>query len=53
MINKKLIDYDFERNIWCILGLPFDVISFKDCLNIIKLNIKKDNKIVFSTSNVD
>jgi N-acetylglucosaminyldiphosphoundecaprenol N-acetyl-beta-D-mannosaminyltransferase len=51
-LNKN-IDFDFNRKIWCILGLPFDELNFKNTLNLINLYIQKNKQGVISTLNVN
>jgi N-acetylglucosaminyldiphosphoundecaprenol N-acetyl-beta-D-mannosaminyltransferase len=51
--KNKNIDYDFNRKIWCILGLPFDGSTFETTLDFIDSCVKNNKQSVLSTLSVN
>lgn len=52
-IAAEEIKRDFDRDVWCILGLPFDNRSMEDVQNLIDDCIKNGLKCIFSTPNLN
>ena len=52
-INKVNIENDFARDVWCILGIPFDNYSMEDVCNVMDDRIAQGNQCVLSTPNLD
>lgn len=43
----------FERDVYCVLGLPFDAVSLETALTRIKASIKEGRSCFFSTPNLN
>lgn len=44
---------DFERNVWCLLGIPVDAISYDEALTFICSAIQSGRRCFFSTPNLN
>jgi N-acetylglucosaminyldiphosphoundecaprenol N-acetyl-beta-D-mannosaminyltransferase len=51
-INESL-ERDFSRNIWCVLGLPFDAITMDQAIEAVILAAAKHNRLFISTPNLN
>jgi N-acetylglucosaminyldiphosphoundecaprenol N-acetyl-beta-D-mannosaminyltransferase len=47
------IDKDFSRNVWCLLGLPFDAITLDQTATEILLAVKERRSCFLSTPNIN
>ena len=43
----------FERNVWCLLGIPVDAISYDDALSSIHAAVQSGTPCFFSTPNLN
>lgn len=48
-----LVRDDFDRNIWCVLGLPVDMASIDSVVNDIDVSIQNNRRLSFVTPNVN
>ena len=44
---------DFDRNAWCFLGMPVDVISYQQALDQVSSSIENGRRCFFSTPNLN
>ena len=44
---------DFDRNIWCLLGIPIDIVSFDQAVNCLVSSVEKGSDCFFSTPNLN
>lgn len=51
--SSQIIDKDFSRNVWCILGLPFDAINLDQTENEIVSAISEKRRCFLSTPNLN
>ncbi|MEE9336850.1 MAG: hypothetical protein V3U87_02110, partial [Methylococcaceae bacterium] len=47
------LDKDFSRNLWCILGLPFDVVDMKEAIKEVVLASTENRWCFISTPNLN
>lgn len=47
------LDKDFSRNLWCILGLPFDVVDMKEAIKEVILASTENRWCFISTPNLN
>lgn len=52
-MNKSHIKEEFYRNVWCLLGLPFDAINMESTLNIVHQSVNKKSPCFISTPNIN
>jgi N-acetylglucosaminyldiphosphoundecaprenol N-acetyl-beta-D-mannosaminyltransferase len=51
--GDESLEKDFSRDVWCILGIPFDNYSMEDVCNVMDDRIAQENQCVLSTPNLD
>ncbi len=44
---------DFDRNVWCILGLPFDAVTIDGAVAIARRSVRDRHPCFISTPNVN
>ena len=44
---------EFERNVWCLLGIPVDVVTFGQAIEMLDSAIKRNERCFFSTPNLN
>jgi N-acetylglucosaminyldiphosphoundecaprenol N-acetyl-beta-D-mannosaminyltransferase len=44
---------EFDRNVWCLLGIPIDVINFNQALCLITTSLENNTPCFFSTPNTN
>jgi N-acetylglucosaminyldiphosphoundecaprenol N-acetyl-beta-D-mannosaminyltransferase len=47
------LDYDFSRNVWCVLGLPFDALNMDQAINVLVLACAEGRRCFMSTPNLN
>jgi len=59
VVNEKMtnsneqLDKDFSRNLWCILGLPFDVVNMRQAIDEVVLASTENRWCFISTPNLN
>ncbi len=51
--NKNQLEADFSRDIWCVLGLPFDNVTLNQTCNIITNAVEQKRHCFLSTPNLN
>ena len=44
---------DFDRNAWCLLGMPIDVVTYEEALDRISSSAEEEQRCFFSTPNLN
>ncbi len=50
---KEQLDKDFSRNLWCILGLPFDIVNMQQAIDEVVLASVENRWCFISTPNLN
>ncbi|GAB6139447.1 hypothetical protein JCM14076_01760 [Methylosoma difficile] len=50
---RQQLDYDFSRNVWCVLGLPFDALTMPQAIDVLVSACAEGRRCFMSTPNLN